>query len=248
MSRLDWLLWIVVPYACLTVFVVGHVWRYRRDQLTWSTRSSQLLEDRWLRPGIILFHIGLLMVIGGHVLGILVPKSVTSATGVNESLYHAVSVTAGTVSGAILTAGFLILVTRRGRNDRVRSVTSRTDIATYTLLGIVILSGMGETVGRNLLGGGYDYRETVAPWFRGLFTLNPDAGLMASAPLIYRVHVLLAFLLLALWPFSRLVHAWSVPVTYLRRSPILYRSRARSPRPGRSITREPLERSPHVTR
>jgi nitrate reductase gamma subunit len=248
MTRPDWLLWVVVPYVCLTVFVVGHVWRYRRDQITWTTRSTQLLEGRWLRPGILLFHLGLLAVIGGHVLGLLVPKSLTNATGLPEWAYHDVSVTAGTLSGTAMTVGFLMLVVRRGSIPRVRSATSHVDIATYVLLGVVMTFGMAETVGRNLLGGGYDYRETVAPWFRGLFALNPDPGLMASAPLVYQVHITLAFLLLALWPFSRLVHAWSVPVAYLRRSPILYRSRALVPRASRLVQRESLERSPRVTR
>jgi nitrate reductase gamma subunit len=71
---------------------------------------------------------------------------------------------------------------------------------------------------------------------------------MASAPLVYQVHITLAFLLLALWPFSRLVHAWSVPVAYLRRTPILYRSRALAPRASRAAQPESLERSPRVTR
>jgi len=178
----------------------------------------------------------------------LVPKSLTDAAGLPEWAYHDMSVTMGTVSGTAMTVGFLMLVIRRGATPRVRSATSHVDVATYTLLGIVMLSGMAETVGRNLLGGGYDYRVTVAPWFRGLFALRPDPGLMASAPLIYQVHITLAFLLLALWPFSRLVHAWSIPVAYLRRSPILYRSRALTPRVARAVQRESLERSSRVTR
>nr|WP_217914172.1 respiratory nitrate reductase subunit gamma [Miltoncostaea marina] len=225
MSRIDLLLWIVLPYAALTVFVVGHVWRYRHDQFGWTTRSTQLLERRRLRPAILLFHVGLLAVIGGHVLGILVPASWTASAGVDEDLYHGVSVTAGTLSGLMLLAGFVLLVARREGDARVRSTTTRTDRLTSLVLGVVVVSGMYATVGENLLGGGYEYRETVAPWFRGLATLDPDADLIAGAPLAYRVHAAGAFLLYALWPFSRLVHAWSVPLGYLGRSHILYRSR-----------------------
>ena len=227
MSRLDLLLWIVLPYAALTVFAVGHVWRYRHDQFGWTARSTQLLEGRRLRPAVIAFHAGLFAVIGGHVLGILVPSSVTEAVGVPESVYHGVSVTAGTLSGLLMLAGFVLLVARRTTDARVRVTTTTVDRLTYLLLGVMILTGMYATVGENLLGGGYDYRETVAPWFRGLFTLDPDTSLIADAPLVYRVHAATAFLLYALWPFSRLVHAWSVPVTYLRRSHILYRPRRR---------------------
>jgi len=221
------MLWVAVPYACLAVFVVGHVWRVRAGKLTWTTRSTQLLERRLLRIGSPLFHVGLLAVIGGHVLGILVPKALTETAGVSEHTYHVVSVGAGTSAGIAMSAGFAILLYRRLKVRRVRRTTTRVDRLTYLLLGLVILSGMWATIGVNLLGGGYDYRETVGPWFRGLFTLAPDPELMSGAPLVYQLHALGALLLFALWPFSRLVHAWSAPVAYLRRSPVLYRPRAK---------------------
>jgi nitrate reductase gamma subunit len=219
-------LWVALPYACLAVFVVGHVWRFRNGMLTWTTRSTQLLERRLLRIGSPLFHLGLLAVIGGHVLGILVPKQLTERVGVSEHLYHTVSVAAGTTAGVAMTLGFAILLYRRRRVSRVRRTTTGADRATYALLGIVILSGMWATIGVNLLGGGYDYRETVGPWFRGLFMFDPNPALMSGAPLVYQLHALAAMLLYALWPFSRLVHAWSIPLAYLRRSPILYRPRS----------------------
>jgi nitrate reductase gamma subunit len=234
MSRSDLILWIVLPYVSMAVFVVGHVWRYRHDQFGWTTRSTQLLESRRLRAGVLLFHLGLLAVLGGHVLGLLVPASLTERLGVSEHQYHVVSVTAGTASGAIMLVGFVLLLARRASNRRVRATTTRADRLTYLLLAVMIITGMYATVGENLLAGGYDYRETVAPWFRGLFTFDPDAALMAEAPLVYQLHATAAWFLYALWPFSRLVHAWSVPVGYLTRSHILYRSRrAAADRPSR---------------
>ena len=229
MSRIDLLLWIVLPYCAMTVFVVGHIWRYRQDQFGWTTRSTQLLESNRLRPAVLLFHFGLFAVLGGHVLGLLVPSSLTESAGVSEDLYHGVSVTAGTASGLVMLAGFVLLLARRETDARVRATTTRVDRLTYLLLGVMLVTGMYATVGENLIGGGYEYRETVAPWFRGLFTLDPDTSLIAGAPLVYRVHAAAAWFLYALWPFSRLVHAWSVPVTYLGRSHILYRSRRRGP-------------------
>ncbi len=220
------IVWVGIPYVCLTLFVAGHIWRRRTGELTWTTRSTQLLERRLLRIGSPLFHLGLLAVIGGHVLGILVPEEATEALGVSEGLYHAVSVTAGTASGLAMTIGFAILLYRRLGVARVRRTTTRVDQATYALLALVIATGMWATIGVNLFGGGYDYRQTVGPWFRGLFLFDPDPTLMSGAPLIYQVHALGAMALYALWPFSRLVHAWSVPIAYLRRSPILYRRRA----------------------
>ncbi len=224
MNRIDVLLWVVLAYASITVFVVGHVWRYRNGQLTWTTRSTQLLESSRLRAGVILFHVGLLMVLGGHVLGIAVPKALTEAVGVTDHMYHVVAVSAGTLSGLIMLVGFALLMARRDTNPRVRATTTNIDRATYVLLLVMLLTGMYATVVVNIFGGGYDYRETVAPYFRGLFTLQPDIGLITGAPWAYKLHVVAAWLLYALWPFSRLVHAWSIPASYLTRSPILYRA------------------------
>lgn len=229
MDRIDVLLWLVLPYTAITVFVAGHIWRYRRDQFTWGTRSTQLLERNQLRPAILLFHLGLLAVLGGHFAGLLIPASVTEALGVSEHMYHVASVTAGTVFGAVTIVGFVWLIVRRESSPRVRATTSRVDRATYLLLLIVMSVGMIATLGPNLIDGGYDYRETVSPWFRGVFMLNPDTELVTSAPIVYRMHAIAAFLLFALWPFSRLVHVWSIPVSYLHRSNILYRSRRSLP-------------------
>jgi nitrate reductase gamma subunit len=83
------------------------------------------------------------------------------------------------------------------------------------VLGIVVLLGVWATVAVNLLGADHDYRDTVAVWFRGLFLLRPDPALMADAPLLFQLHALAALGLLAIWPFTRLVHAWSVPIAVL---------------------------------
>ena len=96
--------WIVLPYIALALFVVGHIWRWRYDQLGWTTSSSQLLEQRWLRIGSPLFHIGLLVVVGGHVIGILVPDRATRAIGVSDRVYHVFSLAAGGAFGALALA------------------------------------------------------------------------------------------------------------------------------------------------
>jgi nitrate reductase gamma subunit len=223
-SRSDLLLWVALPYVSLAIFFAGHVWRYRHDQLAWTARSTQLLEQRLLRVGSLLFHFGVLAVIGGHVLGILIPVGVTEAVGISEGTYHVLSLVAGGTAGIAMTAGFLILVYRRAAVPRVRATTSRGDLVMYPLLAVALFTGMAATFGSNLVDE-YDYRETVAPWFRGIFTFRPDAALMDDAPFLFQLHAASVFLLYAVWPFSRLVHAWSVPLTYLQRRWILYRSR-----------------------
>jgi nitrate reductase gamma subunit len=224
MSGGAFILWVVLPYVSITVFVVGHVWRYRHDQFGWTSRSTQLLENRLLRWGNPLFHYGALAAIGWHVLGILIPASLTQRIGISETAYHLVSVSAGTVAWAAVIAGLLILAYRRLTVARVRVTTTRVDLLTFGLLFVVIALGIWETFGINLLQGGYDYRSTVAVWFRGIFTFDPQTSLMTSAPLVFQLHAISAWFLFALWPFSRLVHAWSIPLTFLGRAQILYRS------------------------
>ena len=234
MSSGDLFLWIALPYLCLTIFVVGHVWRYRRDQLTWTARSTQLLEQKLLRIGSLLFHFGILAVIGGHVLGILIPAGVTSAVGIHEHVYHLIALVAGGTAGAMMTVGFLILLYRRTAVPRVRATTSRGDLVMYPLLTIAIATGMIATFGGNLVSP-YHYREVVSPWFRGIFMFRPHAEQMAGAPFLFQLHATSVWLLYAVWPFSRLVHAWSIPLTYLQRSWILYRSR--NPRAALALER-----------
>lgn len=225
MSHSELFFWVILPYAAIAVFVVGHVWRYRRDQYTWTTRSTQLFESRALMVGSNLFHVGALAAIGGHVLGILVPYQWTRELGIDDDAYHVIAGVGGVLAGGAVVAGAAVLGWRRARYPRVRATTSRTDVWVFLLLAVTILTGMWATLSANWIGSEVEYRFTVAPWFRSLFTFDPDGALMSEVPFMFQLHVTLAWVLYASWPFSRLVHAWSVPLGYLRRSPVLYRSR-----------------------
>jgi len=118
-------LWVIFPYICLTVFVVGHVWRYRYDKFGWTTRSSQLYEDRLLRIGSPLFHFGILAVFLGHVMGLGVPKSWTESVGISEDLYHFMAVSIGAIAGFATVVGMAILIYRRRTNGPVFSATTK---------------------------------------------------------------------------------------------------------------------------
>jgi len=222
-SRLDTVLWVLLPYVALTSFAVGHVWRYRRDGYTWTARSTQLLERRLLLVGSVAFHLGMLGVIGGHVVGILVPDTWTRAVGISDGFYHWMAVILGGGAGLLLCLGAIVLVYRRLRIDRIRATTLRSDWVMYPLLLVTILLGMVATFA-NLVDE-HHYRETVSPWFRSVFTLDPKAELMDDVPFVFQAHVTVAWLLYAVWPYTRLVHVWSVPVGYLARSPIVYRAK-----------------------
>lgn len=220
-------LWVIYPYLCLTVFAVGLAWRYQQDKFGWTTRSSQLYEDRLLRIGSPLFHFGMLGVLLGHIIGLVIPEVWTNALGLSPHAYHIIALAGGIPAGLMALVGLGILIYRRRTTGPVFSATTRNDKAMYAVLGLVIVLGMWNTLAGGVfgLGGEYDYRQGVSPWFRGLVLFHPDASLMAEAPLGFRLHVLFAFLLFAMWPFTRLVHVFSAPIGYLTRPYLVYRSR-----------------------
>lgn len=230
MSRGDLLLYGVLPYAAIAIFLVGHWWRYRFDQYGWGARSTQFLESRVLKYGSTVFHLGVLAAIGGHVLGILVPISWTRTAGLSDSAYHVIAVIGGLAAGGAVILGFAALIYRRLRFTRVRTETTRMDIAAMALLAVGIVTGLLATITN--VGDAVQYRESVAPYFRKLLVLDPEPGLMTGegVTFIFQLHVVSVWFLYALWPFSRLVHAWSIPVDFLRRSPIPYRGQTPRPR------------------
>lgn len=233
MSRGEILLYVVLPYAAIVCFFVGHWWRYRTDQYGWGARSTQLLESRTLKYASVVFHLGVFAAIGGHVLGLLIPRVWTAAVGINDEAYHVIAVIGGLAAGGAVCVGFALLVYRRLRFPRVRVTTTRVDVIVFALLAAGIVTGMLATIMN--FGDSVHYRESVAPYFRNLLVLNPKPELMTGEGVnfVFQSHVTVVWLLYAFWPFSRLVHAWSLPVDYLRRSPILYRSRLPRARPAK---------------
>jgi nitrate reductase gamma subunit len=214
---------VVFPYICVTVFVVGHVWRYRYDKFGWTTRSSQLYENRLLRIGSPMFHFGILFVFLGHVMGLGVPESWTSAVGLSEHWYHVLAISIGAVAGFSTIVGMAILIYRRRTVGPVFSATTRMDKFMYAVLASVILLGLVNTAGQVFAD--YNYREGVSVWFRGIWRGALYPQLMEEAPLSFQIHGVLAMFLFALWPFTRLVHVFSAPLGYLTRPYIVYRSR-----------------------
>jgi nitrate reductase gamma subunit len=133
------------------------------------------------------------------------------------------------VAAVLVIAGVVVLAGRRLFVPRVRATTSSIDYVALILLLAIIITGILPTLFVNLFGSGYDYRTTVGPWFRGLFTGDPHVNEIAHAPVIYQVHAASAWLIWVVWPFSRLVHAWSYPLWYLWRPYVVYRSRRATP-------------------
>lgn len=228
MTVTDVLLWGVLPYVAVTVLVTGTVWRYRYDRFGWTTRSSELYESRLLRVGSPLFHFGLLVVIVGHVIGLLIPKGWTDAVGLSQEAYHLQALVLGAVAGVCTLVGVAILIYRRRTRGPVFAATTRNDKLMYLVLVAAIVAGLATTL-LGATGGEGNYRLTVSVWFRSLFVLQPDVAAMTQAGLTFHVHALIGLALFALWPFTRLVHAFTAPVGYIFRPYIVYRSRTGGP-------------------
>lgn len=228
MSALNVFLWIIFPYIALAALIIGLVWRWRTDKFGWTSRSSELYERTWLRVSSPLFHFGILLVVLGHFGGLVIPASWTSALGISEHAYHLVAVSLGSFAGVITIIGLVGLLVRRFKYKSVRLATSRNDIVMYVLLAIPIFLGALATAMTQIFGkpGGYDYRETISPWFRSIFYFRPDAQLMVDVPTVFKLHVVAGLLLFAILPFTRLVHAVAPPVIYPVRPYTVYRSRA----------------------
>ncbi|RBQ15214.1 respiratory nitrate reductase subunit gamma [Spongiactinospora rosea] len=218
-------LWIVTPYATLLIFVLGLVWRFRYDRFGWTTRSSQLYEHQLLRIASPVFHFGLLFVIVGHVVGLLVPERWTRAVGITEATYHMSALVVGAIAGICTLAGIALLIYRRRTTGPVFMATTRNDKAMYVVLTAAILAGLLTTLLTSAFGE-HDYRHTVSPWFRGIFVFQPDAAAISAAPWPYKLHTAIGMLLFAIFPFTRLVHAFAAPLTYPFRPYIVYRSRS----------------------
>lgn len=162
------ILWGVMPYIVLTIFIGGHIYRYQHDQFGWTAKSSEMLEKKKLAAGSTLFHWGLLCVVGGHVMGILVPEGVYGAIGISEHMYHKMAIGAGLPAGIAACTGLVILTYRRLFDKRIRKTSSPSDILTLILLLFMMLSGVAATF-LNIDSKGFDYRTTVGPWFRKSF-------------------------------------------------------------------------------
>jgi len=227
--------WVAIPYFALGVFIIGTIWRWRYDQYGWTSRSTQLQERKLLKWGAPIFHYATFAAIGGHVLGVLIPETWTSFLGISNLAYHWFATIAGTIAAALVILGVAILAARRVFIPRVRATTSPVDWFALILLLVIILTGTIPTVW-NLFGAEYDYRGTVGRWFRGLFTGHPDVTVMTTAPVLYKIHATAAWSIWIVWPFTRLVHAFSYPLWYLFRPYIVFRSKIGAPpnEPGTS--------------
>lgn len=212
--------WVVFPYIAITIFFIGDAYRFFAHPFTWTSKSSEILEKKTLRPASLLFHYGIILAFIGHIIGIIIPKSWTEEIGLTEHMYRMIALYAGTFAGLMVIAGLVLFIYRRWKNPRLKVITTKMDwITLWLLLAIAVLGNINTIVLQ------HDYRETVAPWFRGLWVFTPNYTLMAEVPFLLKLHIFLVFVLTAIFPFTRLVHILSIPLSYIFRRPIIYRER-----------------------
>jgi nitrate reductase gamma subunit len=210
---LDVLLFAALPYVAMVLFVIVSVERYVHAPFQFSSLSSQFLETKQLFWGSVPFHLGILTLFAGHLFGFLFPREMTLWNGAPVRLFILESTA---LAAALLTlVGLVGIVVRRTTTPRLRGVTTTMDVLVYLLLLFQVVTGLWVALA--LRWGSAWYTQTVVPYLWSLFRFQPDIQRMAEMKLPAQAHVVGAFVLFAMFSFTRLVHALVAPVPYLWR-------------------------------
>ncbi len=217
----------VYPYIALSIFILGSILRFDREQYTWKSDSSQLLSKAGLRLGSNLFHVGIIAVFFGHAVGLLTPHHFFLSLGVSDMTHQMVAIWAGSIFGGLGLLGGAILWHRRMLNKRI-SVTSRgTDKFILSWLLVTLLLGL-STIPVSL-GHAHEGNPGVmialAEWAQSIVHLRPNPALLENVDTVFKVHLFFGMTVFLVFPFTRLVHVWSAPVGYLGRPYQVVRSK-----------------------
>ncbi|MDG4595753.1 MAG: respiratory nitrate reductase subunit gamma [Candidatus Contendobacter sp.] len=215
MSYLDTLLFGVYPYLAGAVFLLGSLARFDRDQFTWKAHSSQILSNKNMRLASNLFHVGILLLFLGHFVGLLTPPEIFHAFGVSAGAKQILAIVAGSVAGIMCFVGLTLLVQRRLTDPRVRANSTRMDIFILLLLYAQLILGL-LTIPVSLMHLDGHNMLNLMGWARNIVTFDPVEAVMAVSGIgfLFKLHIFLGLTVFLVFPFSRLVHIWSAPVTY----------------------------------
>ncbi|BDW90215.1 MULTISPECIES: respiratory nitrate reductase subunit gamma [Thalassospira] len=207
----------IYPYIALSVLIIGSIARYERDPFTWKTSSSQLLRRRQLMLGSVLFHVGVLVIFFGHLVGLLTPIWIFDALGITHGAKQTLAVVAGGIAGVMALIGGLMLFHRRITDPRIRKTSSFADIGILALLLAQLVLGIGTIFVSLEHLDGYEMTKFMA-WAQGIFTFQSDAAShITNVAWIFKLHLVLGLTIFLVFPFTRLVHMLSVPVRYFLR-------------------------------
>ncbi len=207
----------IYPYIALTVLIFGSIARYETEPFTWKSKSSQLLRRKQLIMGSVLFHVGILIIFFGHLIGLLTPIQIFEFLGISHGAKQILAVAAGGIAGIMALIGGLMLLHRRWFDPRIRRNSSFADTGILALLMAQLILGLGTIlVSIQHLDGG-EMTKFMA-WALGIFTFDTDAAsYIEDVALVFKIHLVMGLTIFLLFPFTRLVHMLSVPLRYLTR-------------------------------
>lgn len=220
----------VYPYIVLTVFVVGSWIRYDHEQYTWKTDSSQLLSKGGMVFASNFFHIGILAIFGGHFAGLVLPHGLWLGLGISDMQHQWIAIGAGTVFGLMCLLGGATLWLRRLTNARVRAAGRSMDIFILTWLMATLLLGL-STIPVSVGHAGHNDPEVMlalSGWVQSVLTLNPQPELLDNVDAVFKTHLFFGMTVFLLFPFTRLVHVLTAPLTYLGRAYQVVRQKRRA--------------------
>jgi nitrate reductase gamma subunit len=219
----------IYPYVCLSVFLLGSLVRFDREQYTWRSGSSQMLRARQLRWGSNLFHIGILFLFLGHFVGMLTPHAVYEHF-IGAGAKQLLAMVSGGIAGVICFVGLSMLLHRRLSDARIRATSSAMDIAVLVILWVQLVLGLATIpFSAGHLDG--SVMMVLSEWAQRIVTFRGGAAdLIRDVDWVFKVHMFLGLTIFLIFPFSRLVHIWSAPVWYVFRPYQVVRKRgARGP-------------------
>lgn len=245
-NHLDYFIFGIMPYIALTVLIVGCIARYERDPFTWKSSSSQLLRRKQLFWGSVLFHVGIITVFFGHLVGLFTPIWILDGLGIPHALKQWMAVIVGGIAGVVALIGSSILLHRRLTDPRILATSSYADIGIMALIWLQLFIGIG-TIFLTLQH--MDGAEMVRfmTWSQSVILLNLNAwAQVVDVHWLYKAHIFLGLLITILFPFTRLVHivsGFAAPFRYLltRAGYQIVRSRRKTPLPDRAAPRGPAK-------
>ena len=232
------------PYLAVTVLVVGSVLRFDANQYSWRSQSSQFLRRKQMMIGSNLFHLGILILLVGHFVGLLTPINVFDAAGISHGFKQTLALVAGGIAGVAAFLGCSLLLHRRLFDPRIRRSSSIGDILVLVLIWLQLVLGIATTYWTLQHLDGSEMVRFMG-WAQGVLTLDPAAPeLIREVALVYKLHIVLGLTLFLITPFTRLVHIWSAPVWFLLRPGYQIVRARRVKRPDYSLTRGPAGVAP----
>lgn len=210
---LDQFLFIALPYVCLFTFFLMTIYRYRTEKFSYSSLSSQFLENKQHFFAVVPFHYGILAITLGHFIAFLIPRTVLAWNSHPLRLY--VLELSALAFGLLTLIGLISIVMRRGSISKLREVTTVTDWILFVLL--IVQTVLGISIAVIYPWGSSWFATILSPYLWSIFLLNPDVSYLVASPLLVKAHIVLAFIIIGFFPFTRLVHLLVVPNPYLWR-------------------------------